>query len=1318
MTLHRSPSRTQVDVHAGSSAGREARLAGVSRCVCALAATVAGLLVFATPVLAANPPAWEKSEFEQEVFSTRIAMRGYLASDHGITTEWRTEYSTNRATVEKGEGTAAGEGKGEGGVLIWLGTGRDMSTGGTSERTNLRHLTPGTVYYARFFAKNADGEASEIVPFKTLPVGKPEIPRIPSVNEVPVTLGVSTFRDRQVSSPRSQEFDAQVESNGAETEYRFEYAPAELNGQPPSAGSLAWQVCSSGATGTITVAQDFAEPTTSCEGLIPETSYFARLRATNSQGTVEEVLPFKTATARPEVYGTEVRNPTGVSAHLEAEVFPHETEMEWRFEFTTEPANPGSWQPVPGAAGTITLAQSDAVPFNDGVTVDGELPGLSPSTVYYVRLYAQSAVGEGVIFGGEPIRSTTRAPTSFRTSGAPRVGTFATHAIHGESLRLLGFVNPDSLATSAEQTITIAGEPTGGTFTLSFEGHTTTPIPYDATTEQVGQALGGIAPVSPGDVSGYPGPVAVTGRVGGPYTVYFRHSDTSEPQLQADGSALVPATSVDVAVTQQGGEAYDTHYHFEYEQRQAGVEPFTHATQGPTVDAGSGDTAQIVSVDLPGPTPGAAYRYRLVASSNSPGNPVVDGQEQSLTIPGASDGKEEAAVSCPNEASRSGLGAHLPDCRAYEQITPVYKEGALEIFKYATTANGGVLYGEDGEHVMFAANETHWGTGVDSGSGPYFFSRTAEGWRLVSAAPAREAGIEHYEPEILSSDLTQMGFAASWQTSATTVSPTVEFGAGPPGGPYVKVAVPRHQVGSVGGWVAASADLSKRILMVEDHTLLGHSTRTAHGNDLYEWSGGELRQLNVTGPAPGTTIGSCGAEVADGLGGPLELSGSTARSNIHAVSTDGARVFFEAVPGSNCGGETSHLYMRVAGTETVDIGAYRFLAADAEGSRVLLERLHGQASEVFLYDTEDRSVKALFTVPDGLGPSGEKAEPRVSEELGVIYFMSSAQLLAEAPSGLNIYRYDIQTEQLRFVIQAERVVGDEVSPDGRYLYFNSPGVAGVLNKAVELKDGEDQGEGQRFRYDSAENVVECISCASPFDPEPRFGAETSNTPGGALDAYASSANGRPQITLSSADGDFSYFETVAALVPQDVNGEVPLADVNAGEPIPEDPRGSPSNDVYQWSRDGIDGCGHLQGCLSLITPGTFDGGQVVLLGVDPSGRDVFFYTRSRLVPQDLDTQGDLYDARVNGGFAVAARPVECEGNTCSSPEGQPNDATPSSYTFSGSGNLANGPEAPVKPATKSKAKAKRKTKQCKSATCRKRQKRRGKAKRSARRSRR
>jgi hypothetical protein len=66
--------------------------------------------------------------------------------------------------------------------------------------------------------------------------------------------------------------------------------------------------------------------------------------------------------------------------------------------------------------------------------------------------------------------------------------------------------------TNEVQTITLSGGIAGDTFTLTFDGHTTAPIAYDADSAAVQAALEAIDGVEPGDV-------AVTGD--GPHTVAF-----------------------------------------------------------------------------------------------------------------------------------------------------------------------------------------------------------------------------------------------------------------------------------------------------------------------------------------------------------------------------------------------------------------------------------------------------------------------------------------------------------------------------------------------------------------------------------------------------------------------------------------------------------------------------------------------------------------------------------------------------------------------------------------------------------------------------
>ena len=77
---------------------------------------------------------------------------------------------------------------------------------------------------------------------------------------------------------------------------------------------------------------------------------------------------------------------------------------------------------------------------------------------------------------------------------------------------------------------------------------------------------------------------------------------------------------------------------------------------------------------------------------------------------------------------------------------------------------------------------------------------------------------------------------------------------------------------------------------------------------------------------------------------------------------------------------------------------------------------------------------------------------------------------------------------------------------------------------------------QLYRYDSGEHVVECVSCASSFDPEPRLSAFLNGGDGKPL------INGAMPLDVSVAgNGDYAFFTTPAALVPEDIDGEIPIA---------------------------------------------------------------------------------------------------------------------------------------------------------------------------------
>jgi hypothetical protein len=90
-------------------------------------------------------------------------------------------------------------------------------------------------------------------------------------------------------------------------------------------------------------------------------------------------------------------------------------------------------------------------------------------------------------------------------------------------------------AGSVHKTVTINGGPTGGTFTLTVNGQTTSGIAFNATASAVQSALAALSTVGSGNV-------AVTGS--GPYDVTLSNGGT----LTADGSGLTGGTSPSVTV--------------------------------------------------------------------------------------------------------------------------------------------------------------------------------------------------------------------------------------------------------------------------------------------------------------------------------------------------------------------------------------------------------------------------------------------------------------------------------------------------------------------------------------------------------------------------------------------------------------------------------------------------------------------------------------------------------------------------------------------------------------------------------------------------
>jgi hypothetical protein len=102
------------------------------------------------------------------------------------------------------------------------------------------------------------------------------------------------------------------------------------------------------------------------------------------------------------------------------------------------------------------------------------------------------------------------------------------------------------LTPSEVQQVAITGSPTGGNFTLTFDGQTTANIAYNANAAAVQSALEALSNLAPGDVTCTGGPLPTT-----PVVITFggAYVGTDVTQMTADSTGLTGGTTPTATVT-------------------------------------------------------------------------------------------------------------------------------------------------------------------------------------------------------------------------------------------------------------------------------------------------------------------------------------------------------------------------------------------------------------------------------------------------------------------------------------------------------------------------------------------------------------------------------------------------------------------------------------------------------------------------------------------------------------------------------------------------------------------------------------------------
>lgn len=626
------------------------------------------------------------------------------------------------------------------------------------------------------------------------------------------------------------------------------------------------------------------------------------------------------------------------------------------------------------------------------------------------------------------------------------------------------------------------------------------------------------------------------------------------------------------------------------------------------------------------------------------------------------------ADNCPNAVFRNGPSSRLPDCRAYEMVTPPYKEGYQVLVSTTITNHGSSNFSPDGSGVegesfgVFAGAEDDvfsiQGSQFTQGAS-YVFTRGVSGWHTTAISlPAGQYG----DPTswALSSDLAKslwVGIPSQDEGEAQATRQPETLYVRTLNGPVIDVGpiVPPGEASAHVSnfafrfWGVSSTDLSAVLFSLHEVHWPGDKTNLG-GESLYEYVGTGNEAPLLVGVSG--SVGS--ASLISKCGTLLSVKGEF--EPFTAISEDGSTVFFTALA---CGPSPAvqELYARIDNSQpdahTVAISEPSEedcaecdtansirrpavgVGASADGSKEFFmtsQPLLGadESSNIYEYDFNGEVGHRVVRVSggDSTVTAPVAAVERVvsmSTDGSHVYFLASGLLTknrnsvgqeaVQGESNLYLYERDGQypNGRIAFVLPGADYTGSSQSQNGRFLAFTT---------TAHLTPDDLSPFAQGFEYDSQTGGIVRVSIGE--------------------NGFNDNGNAGSVGRLLVANDGAVFFETANPLVPQAVNG------------LP---------DVYEYRG----------GQVSLISSGQDTGTHVndSLDSITPSGSDVFFQTYDQLVPQDTDFQEDTYDARVGGGFAEPPPPPHCEGDACQGPlSGSPVLLSPGSEFQAGGENIA------------------------------------------------
>lgn len=562
-----------------------------------------------------------------------------------------------------------------------------------------------------------------------------------------------------------------------------------------------------------------------------------------------------------------------------------------------------------------------------------------------------------------------------------------------------------------------------------------------------------------------------------------------------------------------------------------------------------------------------------------------------------------AADDCPNAAVRAQQHAqHLPNCMAYEKITPAEKGGAVPKVVAADPVRW------DGNGVIISSPALSIGNPLNGLVMHYRAVRGPDGWQSAAMLPALSnripIGSDMFKgPFAQTSDLGRTIYGTEYPLHQNDQATYVR-GANPargmsdlyrlepdgtstwivpdPSTPDLTVATADRPVNFAG----ADPDL-ERVVVRTARRFDDRVATTNTAQRVYVWTPAGMRMVSVL-PDGRLPSGAATLPVADGVDYNVTA--------MRAVSEDARRVAFLATDGSS-----TKPYVRLDADDadrartvelTLPSGAECFATAEdtpiisRDGSRVLYRCASGADQNLYIQrlDGGSSAVQELGAYTN-LARAGAI---RASDDLALVYARNP-----EAAGGLKVWR-----DAAPVIINAGwygPANFPKLSRDGEYLVFESEG--GDHPAIPGFDPGATQTQVYRLNARSGEML--CVSCRQD-------GTRTAGD-GGFSGQDLTNAIRRPVVS----DSGSVIFNSTDALVPGDSNGSL---------------------DAYAWVSGG-------QALLSGGRSSLPSAGAVV----SQDGSTFFLSSPDALVPEDRDGGAyDVYAVRVNGGWISPDVSVPCE----------------------------------------------------------------------------